>query len=101
MTLQDTKIRPMSGRVVVMIDQDDAMTKGGLYIPEEFRKKLDTGHIIEMAADVDIEVFEGHKLAVGDEVIYDKYAGTLIDAGGDSLNVIAATDLIAVLEDIK
>lgn len=80
------KIIPIEYTVLVEPDQVEQQTSGGLYLPDTARDKqqhaVDKGVVVEIAgkAFADDAIWTD-KPKVGDWVLYDKYAGTLIQFG--------------------
>lgn len=87
------KIKPLEDRVLLKIDQGDQKTKGGLYIPETAQEKTQTGVVVAVGDDKDVI-----KVAVGDKVMFDKYAGTSVKVDDEEHLVVKMADLIAVVQ---
>jgi chaperonin GroES len=84
-----TKWKPTADRLLIQrIDADD-VSEGGIIIPENAKKKPDRGHILAVGPDVSDEV------AVGDEVLFAKYAGHVLGEGDVSVLLMHEHELIA------
>ena len=73
-------VKPLSDRVLVLPNPAEEKTAGGLYIPDTAKEKPLAGKVIAVGpgtAEVKMEV------AVGDTVLYGKYAGTEIHIDGE------------------
>jgi len=78
-------IRPEGTKVVVIPDQTEEITKGGIYVPDTVRENQQqavtrgTLYALGPLADVyfsdDEDGIEKHKAKPGDRVMYVKYAG--------------------------
>ena len=68
-------VKPLSDRVLILPNQAEEKTAGGLYIPDTAKEKPLAGKVVAVGpgtAEVKMEV------SVGDQVLYGKYAGTEI-----------------------
>ncbi len=87
-------IKPLSDRVLILPNPAEEKTAGGLFIPDTAKEKPLTGKVVAVGpgtAEVKMEV------AVGDTVIYGKYAGTEISFEGENYLIMKQADLLAVL----
>ena len=87
------KIRPLSDRVLVKPIEAQEKTAGGIYIPATAQEKTQEASVVAIGDDK-----EKIKVAVGDKVIYDKYAGPQLKINGEDHLVLKANDIIAVVE---
>ena len=87
-------IKPLSDRVVILPNPAEEKTAGGLFIPDTAKEKPLMGTVKAVGpgtADVKMEV------AVGDTVMYGKYAGTEIHIDGTDYLIMKQADIMAVL----
>ena len=87
------KITPVGDRVLVKVSVSEEKTKGGLFIPQTAQEKTQTGVITAIGDDKD-----AIKVKTGQNIMYDKYAGTSIKIDGDDYLVLKAADVIAIIE---
>lgn len=88
------KIRPIADRVVVEPKAAEEKTASGLFIPEAAKERPLQGTVVAVGAgtqEVKMEV------AVGDTVLYGKYAGTEISLEGKDYLIMKQSDILAVL----
>ncbi|NBC28718.1 MAG: co-chaperone GroES [Spirochaetes bacterium] len=88
------KIKPLGDRVLLKTEKEEEKTKGGLYIPETAQEKTQTGKVVAVGDDD-----ETITVKVGQKVMYDKYAGTMVSVDDVDHLVIRMDDIIAVVED--
>jgi chaperonin GroES len=88
------KIKPLGDRVLLKTEKEEEKTKGGLYIPETAQEKTQTGKVVAVGDDD-----ETITVKVGQKVMYDKYAGTMVTVDDVDHLVIRMDDIIAVVED--
>ena len=92
--IKASDMKVYNDRVAIMRDPEDEMTKGGLYIPEEGKKKHLRGTIVGVGKGVDPDL--GY--AVGDMVMFTKYnpilfSITLPDGRDANLELMHSSDL--------
>ena len=87
-------VKPLSDRVLVLPNPAEEKTAGGLFIPDTAKEKPLAGKVVAVGpgtAEVKMEV------AVGDTVLYGKYAGTEIHIDGEDYLIMKQADIMAVL----
>ncbi len=88
-------IKPLSDRVLVLPHPAEEKTAGGLFIPDTAKEKPLLGKVVAVGpgtSEVKMEV------AVGDVVMYGKYAGTEIHHDGEDYLIMKQSDIMAVLK---
>jgi chaperonin GroES len=92
--MEDTmKVRPLADRVIVKLEQKEAKTAGGIIIPDTAQEKTQEGTVVAIGDDKDVI-----KVAVGQKVMYDKYAGTQIKIDNVDHLILKMADIVAVIE---
>ena len=87
-------VKPLSDRVLILPNQAEEKTAGGLYIPDTAKEKPLAGKVVAVGpdtAEVKMEV------SVGDQVLYGKYAGTEIQVEGESYLIMRQSDILAII----
>ncbi|MDT8324363.1 MAG: co-chaperone GroES [Bacteroidota bacterium] len=92
-------LKPLSDRVIVRPLEAEEKTAGGLYIPDSAKEKPQQGEIVAVGPgklsddgkQIPMEV------KVGDKVLYGKYSGTEVTAGGEDLLIMRENDIFAVI----
>ena len=87
------KVRPLADRVLVKTEKTESKTASGIIIPDTAQEKTQTAVVIAVGDDK-----EKIKVATGDRIRYDKYAGTSIKIDGEEHLILKAGDIIAVIE---
>lgn len=85
-------IQPLGDRVLVKIAESESKTKSGLYIPDTAKEKTQQGSVVAVGESEDINV------KVGDQVLYDKYAGSNLNIDGAEHLILRVDDIIAVVK---
>lgn len=86
-------VKPLGDRVLIKMKEVETKTASGLYIPQTAQEKTTTGTIVAVGDDEDVITVK-----VGQEVMYDKYAGTSVKIDNDEHLIVSMGDLIAVVE---
>ncbi len=94
------KIQPLADKLVVkVVENPEEKTKSGLYVPDTAKDKPQVGEVLAVGPGALNE--QGERIAmyvaVGDQVIYAKYAGTEIKIDGEELLIISERDVLAKL----
>ena len=95
-----SNIRPLEDRVVVEPLEADEKTAGGILLPDTAREKPQRGRVLAVGPGRVNE--DGKKqpmtVAVGDEVLFGRYAGSEIEVGGKEVKIMRESDLLAKVE---
>jgi chaperonin GroES len=94
-----TKLEPLGDRIVVRSIVREEMTKSGIVLPETAKEKPQEGEVIAVGPGRILEngTLVPLSVAVGDKVLYAKYAGTEIKIEDDELLVLNDRDVLAKL----
>lgn len=97
---KNTKIRPLSDRVVVQPREVETKTAGGILIPETADKdKPIQGTVIAIGNGKYVEgKLQPLQVKVGDRVLFGKYAGTTIKLDDGEYLVMREEDIMGVME---
>ena len=87
------KLKPLADRVLVKTEKSEAKTASGIIIPDTAQEKTQIAAVIAIGDDS-----EKIKVAPGQRVMYDKYAGTAVKIDGEDHLILKAADIIAVVE---
>lgn len=95
-----TNLKPLGDRLVVEPVEQEEMTASGLVLPETAKEKPQKGTIL--AAGPGRRDDDGKRVeldvAVGDVVLYAKYAGTEIKVDGKKLLILKESDVLAIVD---
>ena len=100
-TASSTKLRPLGDRVVIKPAPREEMTKSGIVLPDTSKEKPQEGVILAVGPGrtLDTGSRETMDVAVGDKVLYAKYAGTEFKVEGEELLIVGQKDILAIVED--
>jgi chaperonin GroES len=94
------KIRPLHDRVVVRRLENEAMSAGGIVIPDAAKEKPIQGEVIAVGNGKVLDSGETRALdvKVGDTVLFGKYSGTEVKLGDEEVLVMREEDIMGVVE---
>ena len=101
------KIKPVEHKVLIKPDEVDDKSEGGIYIPETVREReeywVDRGTIVDHGDGFFMEL-PGPYPQIGDKVIFNRYAGSLITIKNDkgareNHRLCNDKDIIAIIEE--
>lgn len=94
-------IKPLGDRIVIKaLDQEEEKI-GGIIIPDTAKEKPQEGEVVAVGPGklLDSGARQAPSVAIGDKVLYGKYAGTEIKFGGADYLIVREDDILAKLED--
>jgi chaperonin GroES len=88
---------PLGERVVILPIEQEAQTKGGIFLPDTAKEKPQEGKVVAVGPGRVSD--DGSRipmeLAKGDRVIYSKFAGTEYKEGDDEYLILRESDILA------
>ena len=90
-------LKPLGDRVIIKQDDAEQTTASGLYIAQETKEKPSSGVVLAVGEGKVSDAGERLPMpvAVGDRVVYGKFAGQEIENEGEKV-VILRADIIAI-----
>ena len=94
------KLKPLNDRVLVKRLESEEKTAGGLYIPDTAKEKPSKGEVVAVGPGKIAKNGSRVAMAVkkGDEVLFNKYAGTEIKLDGVDHLVMREEDILAIID---
>lgn len=93
-------LKPLGNRVIVEVAQEEEKTVGGIVLPSSAKEKSQTGVVI--ATGDGLVTDNGTKVEMtvkeGNQVLFEKYAGTEIKYEGRDYLVVKETDIVAIID---
>ena len=94
------KLAPLGDRVVLKQLEAEETTKSGIVLPGNAQEKPQQAEIIAVGPGGIVDGREVEmQVAVGDKVIYSKYAGTEVKLDGEEFIVVRQNDIVAKVVD--
>jgi chaperonin GroES len=93
-------IKPLDDRILVKQCEAEAVTAGGIVLPDSAQEKQTRGVVQATGPGRLLDSGERGAMSVkkGDEVFYSRYGGTEIKVGGEEMVILRESDVLAVLE---
>jgi chaperonin GroES len=94
-------IRPLHDRIVVKrIEEKEATTAGGLFIPDSAKEKPQEGQVVAVGKGKRAD--DGKLIApdvqVGDRILFGKYSGSDIKLDGEEFLIMREDEVLGVLD---
>ena len=92
-------IKPLNDRVIVRRIEDDNITSGGIVLPDKAKEKSMEGEVVAVGSGRQLDNGEIMRIsvAIGDKVLFDKFAGSEIKFEGEKLVALREDDIICVV----
>ena len=94
------KFRPLHDRVVIRRVEEEARTKGGIFIPDTAKEKPMEGEIVAVGPGARNETgaLVPPDVKKGDRILFGKWSGTEIKLDGEDLLIMSEFDIMGVVE---
>jgi len=98
--MKKMKIRPLADKVLIKRLEAEAMTKGGIVLPDSAKEKPRRGKVVSVGDGKLLKDGQRSKIAVkvGDIVLFASYGGTEIKIDGEEFLIMDESDIMAILE---
>ena len=94
------KIRPLADKVLVERIEAEAITTGGIVLPDTAKEKPQRGKIVSVGEGKLLDDGSRRKMQVkkGDQVLFTSYAGTDVKVSDSEYLIMDESDIMAVIE---
>ncbi len=94
------KVRPLNDRILVVREEEENTTKGGIIIPDTAKEKPRQGRVVAAGPGARGEKGDRIPLSVneGDRVLFNKYAGTEIKIDGVEHLFMKEDDILGIIQ---
>ncbi len=98
-TLNLSTVKPLGDRVFLKVSASEEKTLGGILLPDTAKEKPQIGDIVAIGPGKrnDDGSRQAIDIAVGDRVLYSKYAGTEIKLGSEEYVLLSEKDILAIV----
>lgn len=92
-------MKPLGDRVIIRVLEKEEKTKSGIFLPDTAKERPSEGEVVAVGAG---KVYDNGQrvaleVAVGDKVMFSKYAGTEVKIDGVDHLVISERDILAII----
>jgi chaperonin GroES len=100
LTLQGIALKPLGDRILIKIVSKEDKTAGGIFLPDTAKEKSQVGEVAAVGAGARNDKGDRvpSEVAVGNKVMYSKYAGTEIKLDGEEFLLLTEKDILAIVE---
>lgn len=100
MSANTCNLVPTGNRIIVLPNQAEAVTPGGIVLPDNAKERPTTGKVIAVGPGKrrddgtrdELEVFEGQT------IFFKTYSGAEIEHDGETYKILSEDDVLAVLD---
>jgi chaperonin GroES len=94
------KLKPLEDRVVVQPSEAEAVTAGGIVLPEAAKEKPLMGKVIAVGPGKLLDSGTRGEVDIkkGDTVLYGKYGGSDVEVDGTEYKILRESEILAVIE---
>ncbi len=86
------KFKPLKDRVFISYTEEVEKTPGGIYVPDTAKEKPQRGKVEAIGSEV-------KEVKVGDEVMFDRYAGSKVKVNGSEYLIVKEEDILGIVEE--
>ena len=92
-------LRPLGDRIVIELVESEEKTASGIVLPDSAKEKPQEGKVVAVGTGRVLENGERVALdvAVGDRIIFSKYAGTEVKYQGVEYLILRENDILAIV----
>ncbi len=93
-------VRPLYDRLLVRRTEEQKTTDSGIIIPDSAAEKPVQGEVVAIGSGKKTDNGKTIALdvAVGDNILFEKFAGNEVNVNGEQLLVMRESDVIAIIE---
>ena len=94
------KLKPLEDRVVVKPQEAEAVTAGGIVLPESAKEKPLMGKVVAVGDGKLLDSGNRGEMSVkkGDTVLYGKYGGSEVEVDGVEYKILRESELLGIVE---
>jgi chaperonin GroES len=94
------KIKPLDDRLVILPDDPEEVTSGGIVLPDSAREKPQRGKVVATGPGKLLDSGNRGEMSTrkGDVVFYGKYSGTEVEFNGETYVIIRENDILAIVD---
>lgn len=92
-------IKPLGDRIVIEVAEVELKTKSGIIMPETSKEKPQKGKVVAVGTGklLDNGTRAVPEVKVGEEILFNKYAGTEVKIDEKDYLVIRESDILAII----
>lgn len=93
-------LKPLGDRVIIQVAKEEEKTIGGIVLASSAQEKPQIGEVVAVGEGQTLESGEKAPVAVsvGDQVMFEKYAGSEVKFEGQEYLIVNGKDIMAIVE---
>lgn len=93
-------LKPLGDRVIIQVAKEEEKTIGGIVLASSAQEKPQIGEVVAVGEGRTLENGEKAVLPVkvGDQVMFEKYAGSEVKFEGQEYLIVNGKDIMAIVE---
>ena len=93
-------LKPLGDRVIIQVAKEEEKTIGGIVLASSAQEKPQIGEVVAVGEGRTLENGEKAELSVkvGDQVMFEKYAGSEVKYEGQEYLIVNGKDIMAIVE---
>ncbi|MDT2756039.1 co-chaperone GroES [Enterococcus asini] len=93
-------LKPLGDRVIIQVAKEEEKTIGGIVLASSAQEKPQIGEVVAVGEGQTLENGEKAPVAVnvGDQVMFEKYAGSEVKFEGQEYLIVNGKDIMAIVE---
>ena len=93
-------LKPLGDRVIIQVAKEEEKTIGGIVLASSAQEKPQIGEVVAVGEGRTLENGEKAALSVkvGDQVMFEKYAGSEVKFEGQEYLIVNGKDIMAIVE---
>ncbi len=94
------KLKPLDDRVVVIPQEAEETTAGGIVLPETAKEKPMMGKVVSVGPGKMLDDGKRAKMSVkkNDVVLYGKYGGSEVEIDGKEYKILRESEILGIVE---
>ncbi len=94
------KLKPLDDRVVVIPQEAEEITAGGIVLPETAKEKPMMGKVVSVGPGKMLDDGKRAKMSVKkkDVVLYGKYGGSEVEIDGKEYKILRESEILGIVE---
>lgn len=92
-------LKPLGDRIVIELIETEEKTASGIVLPDSAKEKPQEGKVVAVGTGRVLDNGErvAPEVAVGDRIIFSKYAGTEVKYDGKEYLILRENDILAIV----
>jgi len=94
------QVKLLDDRVLVEQSEAEEKTAGGIVLPDTAQERPQRGVVLAVGPGKLLDSGKRGEMSikVGDEVFYGRYAGTEVEVGDETMQIMRENDILAIIE---